>query len=86
MATSCIKSTLAQSCKHLIEQSVAAQLNRLRAATYPDERVLLACEKNRREVRRAESRTPEAENEGKSAEKLAVIPYLYNISRRLKKA
>lgn len=47
VATSCTKSAMTKSCKHLIAQILAAQIKRVRAAACSQKCVLLACEKNR---------------------------------------
>lgn len=85
MAISCIGPALKTSCEHLVEQSVAAQVDRLRGAGYPEQCVILACERNRPEVK-AGSKAQSTEKEAEcGAEKVAVIPYLHVTSHRLKK-
>lgn len=69
-----------------MEQSVAAQVDRLRTAGHPDDSVRLACERNRREIKKAGSVARGEENEvGSVPDKIAVIPYLHGVSHRLKK-
>lgn len=80
IATSCIRSSLQNSCHHCIQDSVLSQVHRLRSAGFPETVISATCEKLLRMVR-ADFVNPKRE---KAYKKVAVIPYVHRIAHNLK--
>lgn len=82
IATTCIQAALHKSCEHKPEASLTAQIDKLKAAGYPNSVVVPVCESLLQKVKR-QNTGPKGKQ--KDQRPLHVIPYVHKVSHSLKK-
>lgn len=83
IAVSCLGSALTKSCIHTLGSSFDKQVQRLRSAGFPKDVIALASNKILKKMK-SFGRHEAQENSGNDRTKYAVIPYIHQLSHRLK--
>lgn len=77
---SALRSAIAKSCTHCMQQSFSQQLDRLKKAGYPAHLLSLTCEKLSKWVKGAAKKQQEKQKK----ERFAVVPYVHKLSHGLR--